>query len=984
MNLGNKFIFVLLLILPVFALSQATKVSGTVTDEETLFFLPDISVKNQTTAEEVFTGMDGDYEIEANIGDLLVFTADGYQDRIVTYTGRPVLDVLMQPRSSVSLNEVIIIGYGATTHKDATGAVTNVTEKDFNQGFATAPEQLLTGKVAGLQITTGGGAPGTGSMIRIRGGSSLNASNDPLFVVDGVPMDNGQTIAGSSNPLNYINPSDIESISVLKDASATAIYGARASNGVIIITTKKAKGKRLRVSLNSSVSVFDRINQIDVLSAAEFTNAINSMANDNVKPLLGEANTNWQNEIFKTAFGYNTDVSISGTIGDVLPFRLSIGHTDEDGILKTGNFQRTTAALNLSPSFLNKHLDIDFNIRGAYEENQFADDGAIGAALRMDPTKPVYSGNDAFGGYWEWLNNEGNPNPNATRNPLALLMLRDNHSYVNRSVGNIKFDYKLHGFEDLKAVLNLGYDYSKGKGSNTVPEFARMNYVEGDDGELIGGFRSDYIQFRRNYLLDFYLNYAKEIASINSRVDLTAGYSYQSFDVDDRALEGNFAHSNITLDKNNPYDRILIGFFGRLDYTFNDKYLLTATIRRDGSSRFSPDARWGWFPSVALAWNIAEEGFLKDSKTVSNMKLRLGWGITGQENLEAPYPYLPLYTSSLNQYAYYPVGDTYVPIIRPNIYDANLKWEEQTTWNIGLDFGFFGNRLWGSVDVYKKETKDMLQTVAAPLPNLNNLITTNIGTMENRGVEIGLGADIVRNENFKWTLNANATFNENEITKISGASSREFYLTGGISGGVGNTVLVNMVGVPAYSFYVFEQVYDENGKPIQGAYVDQNGDGVINDADLRPFHSGRPDWTFGLSSNMNWKNWDFGFSMRASLGNYLYNNIASDIGTYAAVRGTNGYLSNIQADALNSGFNNNEYFTDYYVQNASFLKMDYITLGYTFRDFIEGASMRFYGTVQNVFTITEYDGLDPEVGSGIDNNFYPRPRIFTLGVNVNF
>ncbi len=980
MKLLNKIYVVCLLVIPMWVAAQTT-VTGVVTEDGTGFTLPDVAITNQNTLEEAYTDLDGSYSIEASEGDVLIFSMEGFNDMTVNYNNQSAVNVTLATSSSYKLNEVVVIGYGTTTHKDATGSVVAITEKDFNDGIATAPEQLLTGKVAGLQITTGGGAPGTGSLIRIRGGSSLTANNDPLFVVDGIPMDNGATIAGSSNPLNFINQSDIESISVLKDASATAIYGARASNGVIIITTKRGKkGKKLGINFNSSVTLSERINQIDVLSADEFRNAVIARGNDATIGLLGNSNTNWQDEIFKKALGYDTNIGINGMIANAVPFRFSLGYTNQDGILKTSNFDRTTASVSLTPSLLDNHLTIDINARGSYEENQFADTGAIGNALRMDPTQSIYSGSDRFGGYWEWMLN-GVPNVNSNRNPVGILNMKDDHSFVNRSVGNIKLDYKIHGFEDLKAVLNLGYDYSESNGKTIVPDSAALSYAG-------GGVMKDYKQIRRNQLFDFYLNYNKNLASIKSKLDVTAGYSYQSFDYDNYEINQNYRGT-----KENPetyYDintKVLIGFFGRLDYSFNEKYLLTATIRRDGTSRFSEDNRWGWFPSLAAAWNIAEEGFLKDSKTVSNMKLRFGWGITGQENISnSPYPYLPIYLSSTNQYAYYPIGDgNFVPILRPNIYNPNIKWEEQTTLNFGLDFGFFGNRMWGSVDFYKKETQDMLQEVAAPMPNLNNRIVTNIGTMENQGVEITMGGDIIKTTNLTWTVNANATYNENKITKISGESENEFYYAGeGISGGIGNNVLVNMLGQPSYTFYVYEQVYDANGNPIEGAYVDRNGDGQINEQDLRPFHSGRPDWTIGFNSSLNYKNWDFGFSMRANLGNYLYNNIASDIGTYAGLIGTNGYLSNVQSDALNSGFNTNQYFSDYYIQNASFLKVDYITLGYTFNELFGKTKMRFYGTVQNAFTITEYDGLDPEIGSGIDNNFYPRPRIYTFGVNVNF
>lgn len=977
-----------MLMLPFWVMAQTT-VNGVISEQGTGFSLSDVSVVNETTLEEAFSDMDGNFSIQANEGDRIVISMEGYDDIVVNYKNESSLNVVMRTSSTYQLDDVVVIGYGTTTHKDATGSITSVTSKDFNDGLLTSPEQLLTGKVAGLQITTNGGAPGTGSMIRIRGGSSLNAINDPLFVVDGIPMNNGAEYVGTQNPLNYLNPSDIESVSVLKDASATAIYGSRASNGVVIITTKKGKkGKKLGINFNSSVSVSERFNQVDVLSADQFRNRIIEGGNENLISLLGSSDTNWQDQIFKTALGYDSNVSINGVIGENLPFRVSLGYTDQDGILKTSNFQRTTGSVSLTPSLLDNHLTVEMNVRGSYEENQFADAGAIGAAIRMDPTQSVYSGNDAFGGYWEWLNIEGNPNPNATRNPLALLMLKDNHSTVKRSVGNLKMDYKMHFLPELKATLNLGYDYSESKGREIVPPYARMNYsFDPDTGELTGGLYKPYNQIRRNQLLDFYLNYNKEFASIKSRIDLTAGYSYQSFDLDKSSLDWNYGQTNLINSSFDIKPLVMIGFFGRLNYTFNDKYMLTATLRNDATSRFRDDVRWGLFPSLALAWNVAEEGFLKNSQTVSNMKFRLGWGVTGQENISGDnvYPYLPIYLASTNDLAYYPIGDNFIPTLRPNMYNPAIKWEETTTWNIGLDFGFFNNRLFGSVDFYKKDTEDMIQEVAPPMPNLNNRVVGNVGTMENKGVEIALGGDIIRSSDFTWTVNANATYNENEITKISGVGSNEFYMSGdAISGGVGNQVLVNMVGHTAWSYYVYEQVYDENGKPIQGAYVDQNGDGIINDQDLRPFHSGRPDWTFGLSSNLNYKNWDLGFSLRANLGNYLYNNIASDIGTYAGLVGTNGYLANVQADALNTGFTNNMYFSDYYVQNASFLKMDYITLGYTFKEIFSRTNIRFYGTVQNAFIITEYDGLDPEVGSGIDNNVYPRPRIYSFGINVNF
>lgn len=980
MKIINNFYFVFFLLIPFMGYSQTT-VEGVVKDS-TDFPLTGVEVTNQDTDIKETTDFEGKFEISADEGDLLQFKMEGYDTQSVKYSGQASINIVMN-RSKQFLDKVVIVGYGTTTHKDATGSVASVTSEDFNNGDRTSPEKLLTGKVPGLQVNSGG-APGSGSTIRIRGGSSLNASNDPLFVVDGVPLDNGTGVSGTANPLNSINPSDIESISVLKDASATAIYGSRASNGVIMITTKKGKNNQeLKFDFNYTMSVHDRIKQTDVLSSDQFRDVMNERAADNVSDLLTNEDTNWQDEIFRTAIAHDADLSASGVIGGFLPFRASVGYTNEDGILKTGNFERTTGSINLSPSFFDDHLDIEANVKGSYEENQFPNEGAIGSAMRMDPTKPVYSDNDDYGGYWEWLSSSGNPNTNATQNPVALLDLRDNHSYVKRSIGNLKFDYNFHFLPELKAVLNLGYDYSEGKGSETVPPFARSEFNADNPDD--GGLKSSYKEIKRNTLLDFYFNYNKDFDGLKSSVDFTAGYSYQKFAVDEHSISQNYEQTTTDYDKRSPYDRLLIGFFGRLNYTFNDKYLLTATLRRDGTSRFSKDDRWGWFPSVSLAWDLAEESFLEESDAVNSLKLRLSWGVTGQENLgDNPYPYKPIYESSINHLAHYPIGDNYVSTLRPNIYDPHIKWEEQTTWNIGLDYGFFDDRLHGAIDFYKKKTKDMIQSIAAPLPNLNNEIETNVGSMENKGVELEIGGDIIKNDNLTWSAKANATYNENKITKISGTSNSEFYQVGGISGGTGNTIQVNQVGHSAQSFYVYEQLYNTDKNPIEDAYVDQNDDGKINEKDLRVYHSGRPKWTLGLSSDLNYKNWDFSFSMRANLGNYMYNNVASDVGTFASTRGTNGFLANIQSDALNSEFENNRYFTDYYIQNASFLKMDYITLGYTFNDLFKDINLRLFTTVENAFTITDYDGLDPEISGGIDNNFYPRSRIYSIGINLNF
>lgn len=878
-------------------------------------------------------------------------------------------------KKETEIEQVVLIGYGAKKKTDLTGSITAISAKDFNEGSVNSPEQLIQGKASGIQITTNSGAPGAGSTIRIRGGASLNASNDPLIVIDGVPLDNNG-ISGASNPLALINPNDIESFNILKDASATAIYGSRASNGVIIITTKRGKTGKLKATYTTTTSVYDKMGTVEMLSADQFRDVVNSKAANNYKLLLGKSNTNWQKEIYQTAVGFDNTLSLSGGVKG-LPYRLSLGYLNQDGIIKTNNIERSTASLNLNPKFFDNHLDINFNLKGTYVENRFKDDGAVGAAVVFDPTQSVFApGFENYGGYFEWLDSTGTPNTNGTKNPLSMLNQRYDLSYVSRVLGNIQFDYKMHFLPELRANLNLGYDYSDSNGNTTVLPTAATEYYRK------GSYRR-YTQEKKNKLLEFYLNYTKDISAINSLVDITAGYSYQDWQRSEPFAPTSYGNGTMNPQTGNDFftQNTLISYFARLNYTFDKKYLLTASVRRDASSRFSEDNRVGYFPSVALAWRIDQENFIKNTNVFSTLKLRVGWGQTGQQDISNnDYPYLARYVQS-NSGAQYQIGDVFYNTLRGQGYDKNIKWETTTTKNLGLDFGFLNNRINGSIEVYEKETKDLLSVVNAPAgANLTNLLLTNVGDMRNRGIEFNMGVEAIKNENFSWEFNLNATHYKSEITNLASTS----VLTGGISGGTGSTIQVHAEGYQPNAFYVYQQVYNQQGKPIEGVYVDRNGDGIINSGDLYQYKSPAPELLLGFSSRFTYKNWDLGFTMRASFGNYVYNNQASQFGNLSGIK-ANNYLQNIHTSYLDTQFDTPQYFSDYYVENGSFLRMDNINIGYNFPSFInENSKLRVFGSVQNAFLITNYSGLDPEVFNGIDNNLYQRPRVYSIGLNFQF
>ncbi len=975
------------------AFGQQGTVTGVVSDQQTGETLPGANIVIRGTTIGTVTDIDGEYTLRVPAGEvILVASFIGYdplvrtitvgEDETVTVDFPLALDVEI-------LEEFVVIGYGIQRREDATGSVAVVGERDFNVGNITTPGELLRGKMPGVQITSAGGAPGSGETIRIRGGASLSADNHPLIVIDGVPIES-TGVPGLRNPLSTINPNDIESFTVLKDASATAIYGSRASNGVIIITTKQGKRDMpLQINYSGTYSLSSNIRTVDVLRPGQFTDIVNERfeGRESVLNLLGDHNTNWQNEIFQDAIAHDHTVSATGSFRDI-PYRVALGYKSEEGVLQRDHIERASMSVSLNPTFLDDHLTVNINARGVNIENQFANEGAIGSAVMMDPTQPVMVEDGKFGGYFTWQDN-GIPRAVATLNPVALLDLTNNQSTVNRFIGNAQIEYRLHWLPELKANLNVAYDHSSSEGTNFTPDYASWAY-------LSGGSDGIYDQQRKNELIDFYLNYESGLPFLDSRFDVMAGYSWQHFWNKGSSyvtnLEGNMAGADFRVFEDIEYESeyYLISFFGRMNYYLMDRYIFTFTLRNDHTSRFSPETRSGIFPSAAFAWRIDQEDFMDNLDFFNELKLRLGYGVTGQQNIGfGNYPYLARYTRS-REGASYPFGvDNFLQTWRPEGYDINIKWEETTTYNAGIDYALLDDRYYGSLDFYYRETDDLINFIPIPAgTNLTNFILTNIGSMENKGVEFSIFTRPIVREDLRWEVGFNATWNDTKITNLTAVDDPTYLgvQVGGISGGVGNLIQIHSVGYTPNSYFVYEQVYDQEGNPIEGVFVDREGDGEITSSDLFRYKSPMPTYYLGITSEVNYKNWVFSFAGRANLGNFVYNNVSSMNGELSRLYREEGpYLSNITADALDVRFNLPHYLSSHYIQDGSFFKMDHITLGYSFYNVMgTGSNLNVSGIVQNVFMITQYDGLDPEIHSGIDNNIYPRPRIFSLNVNLQF
>ena len=953
-------------------------VSGTVLDDSGY---PAIGVTAliKGTSTGTSTDIDGHYKLVAPSDATIVFSCMGFVTKEIPVNGRSVIDVQLKVDTEV-LADAVVIGYGTTSKKDLTGSVATMKAKDFNAGLISTPEQLINGKVSGVQIMSSSGSPTAGSTIRIRGGASLNASNDPLIVLDGVPLEIGGIAGNDGNFMSLINPSDIESMTVLKDASSTAIYGSRASNGVIIITTKKGASEKIRVNLTSTQSVQWKSKLADMLSYDDFVNVAQSLGTD-YSQYLGTEHTDWNAQIFQLAFGTDNNLSVSGQAAKWLPFRTSVGYYNQDGILKTDNAQRVSGNINLTPSFFHDYLKFSVSVKGAYNRNRFANGSAIWNAATFNPTVPVYSGNDTLGGYYEIIGSEGKPDNVAVKNPLGLLMQTESTSDGYRIVGNIDADYKMHFLPELKLHLTGGYDYASGKGRSFTPETAASSYDT-------KGFLNEYgPAIKHNRLFTAYLNYNKEIEAIKSHVDATVGYDYQYWKATYPAGDNYNAAGESLNQKWNATDNrhVLLSYYARLNWSFDSRYLLTATVRRDGTSRFSKNTRWGTFPSVALAWRISKEPFLRNVEAVNDLKLRASYGVTGQQDGIGNYNYLPTYWAGTSNGQYIGSDGQYVNTFLPSAYVSDLKWETTKSFNVGLDWAFLDNRISGSVDWYSRRTEDLIATVPAPAgTNFSKMITTNVGNVASSGVETSFNFVPVKTRNWTWNIGLNATWQKVEVTNLTLVDNGEVTKT--LTGPMVDNKYVQVMteGQTPYSFFVYKQLYGEDGRPIEGAYADLNGDGVININDRYCYHSPAPDWILGFNTSVSWKKLSVSATFRANIGNYVYNAMAVNTGATETMKYSAPQLNNLSASYLKTGFATRQFWSDYYVENASFLKMDNLTVSYDFGRLSNKVGLQLSMMMQNVFTLTKYTGVDPEISNGFDSSFYPRPRIVSISLGLNF
>ena len=963
-------------------MAQTRTIKGEVTDAQNGEALIGATVMVEGEKGGTVTDFDGNFSLQvSSSAKKIKVSYIGYIDKVLSISDN--MKVKLESDSK-ALADVVVIGYGTARKSDLTGSVATVKSKDFNKGLVSSPEQLINGKVSGVQIMSNSGSASAGSTIRVRGGASLNASNDPLIVLDGVPLEQGGISGNSSNFLSMINPSDIESMTVLKDASSTAIYGSRASNGVIIITTKKGQQGAVKVNFNTTNSLQTRAQMVDMLSRDEFVNVINQYGTDNQKSLLGTANTDWNDEVYRTAFGTDNNLSVSGSIDKWLPFRVSVGYYNQSGLVRKDNVERWTGNVVLTPSFFQDHLKLTINAKGTLNNNSFNNGGAVWAAATFNPTIPVYSGNDKYGGYNEALDADGYPVNAGVRNPRGLVDLYDSKSKVSRFIGSMDVDYKVHFLPELKLHATVGADYAKGDGTIYVPAYAAQSY---NKDESLGG--SDYKygpQKNENRLLTLYANYAKYFEDIKSNVDLTAGYDYQYWkSTTPLYYTKSAAGTNLSTVKASDYRHVMLSYYGRINYSFDGKYLLTATVRRDASSRFSKDTRWGTFPSVALGWTLTEEPWLKNQKVLSNLKLRASYGVTGQQEGIGNYNYLPVYTYSVTGAEAF-INGQYINTYRPEAYVSDLKWETTTSWNFGLDFGFLDGRIGGAIDFYTRKTKDLLASVpTAAGTNFSKTILTNVGNVDSKGIEVSLNATPIQTKDWEWNLSYNFTWQNMKVKNLSltkGGSQTNVKVGPSIDA---YQFQVLSEGYEPYMFYVYHQLYDsKTGKPIEGAYADLNNDGEINESDLYRYHSPAPKYIMGLSTSLRYKQLTLGMSFRANIDNYVYNGMGMSTGAFETVSYNNSQLNNLNTSFLKTGFKTRQYLSDYYVENASFLKLDNLSLSYNVGKINKWASLTVSAMVQNVFTITGYSGTDPEVPNGMDNSFYPRPRTYSVSLGLQF
>ena len=952
---------------------QNNQVSGRVVDSNGEPLIGVSVVEKGNKGNGAVTDVDGNFTLRVSPKSTLLISYVGYKSQEVSVNGRNAVTVTLSEDAEL-LSDVVVIGYGTVKKADLAGSVAVMDNKAFKDQPITQASDALNGRMAGVNVVSDG-IPGGSVKIRVRGSNSITKSNDPLYVVDGMVRESG---------LDGINPEDIQSMQVLKDASSTAIYGSRASNGVIIITTKKGQQGAVKVNFNTTNSLQTRAQMVDMLSRDEFVNVINQFGTDNQKSLLGTANTDWNDEVYRTAFGTDNNISVSGSIDKWLPFRVSVGYYNQSGLVRKDNVERWTGNVVLTPSFFQDHLKLTINAKGTLNNNSFNNGGAVWAAATFNPTIPVYSGNDKYGGYNEALDADGYPVNAGVRNPRGLVDLYDSKSKVSRFIGSMDVDYKVHFLPELKLHATVGADYAKGDGTVYVPAYAAQSY---NKDESLGG--SDYKygpQKNENRLLTLYANYAKYFEDIKSNVDLTAGYDYQYWkSTTPLYYTKSAAGTNLSTVKASDYRHVMLSYYGRINYSFDGKYLLTATVRRDASSRFSKNTRWGTFPSVALGWTLTEEPWLKNQKVLSNLKLRASYGVTGQQEGIGNYNYLPVYTYSVTGAEAF-INGQYINTYRPEAYVSDLKWETTTSWNFGLDFGFLDGRIGGAIDFYTRKTKDLLASVpTAAGTNFSKTILTNVGNVDSKGIEVSLNATPIQTKDWEWNLSYNFTWQNMKVKNLSltkGGSQTNVKVGPSIDA---YQFQVLSEGYEPYMFYVYHQLYDsKTGKPIEGAYADLNNDGEINESDLYRYHSPAPKYIMGLSTSLRYKQLTLGMSFRANIDNYVYNGMGMSTGAFETVSYNNSQLNNLNTSFLKTGFKTRQYLSDYYVENASFLKLDNLSLSYNVGKINKWASLTVSAMVQNVFTITGYSGTDPEVPNGMDNSFYPRPRTYSVSLGLQF
>jgi TonB-dependent starch-binding outer membrane protein SusC len=1017
----KKLLF-LLLLLPLSVLAQSS-LNGVVLDSKSKQPIPGVNVIIQGSPNGTSTDFDGKFQLsKLKKGDKIVFTYLGYEKAIITFDSQKTVSISLKEESNQLQEVVVQTGYGSVKKKDATGSVALLTSKDFNKGAIVSTDQLLTGKVAGVRITTDGGSPDSAPNIRIRGGASLSASNNPLIIIDGVAISNDNP-AGVSNPLSLINPNDVESFSVLKDASATAIYGVRGSNGVIIITTKKGSTGAPQYTFSSSFSVGKIDKKIDVMSSSEFVKFIHEYYPSRSKdlgipdgsgipdnPVTPEvegriiSDTNWQDQIYRTSISQDYNFSARANLYKKIPFRASVGYNNSQGLVKTNDYKRFSYSLKMTPKFLTDHLKVDINAKGTLtDKNAIDDGGSIGSAIVMDPTKPVYNNNsNKFGGYYQTT--EPNGDLSGSSNPLAILEQRSRPERALRFLGNVEFDYKMHFLPELRAVLNLGLDASHSKIREVYSDNAIATYKFNQgtnpltNHEFNPGLNYEEFQTVTNKTMDAYLAYTKNLSGFVTRVDAQAGYSYQDFKIDGNKSIYDYNSAGLRylkFDAGNPSNRYysptnLQSFFARTNFDLKNKYLFTFTFRADASSYFKKENRWGYFPAAGFAWKMKEESFLKNSKFIQDLKLRLSIGKTGQNSISGNvgyFPSRPLFEIGSVSSQYLPGIQTYSA--KP--FNNNLTWEKTTTINAGLDFEFLKrSQLSGSFDVFRSKTVDLLSTYDLPPgQSLSPQFTGNIAETQSKGFELGLNIKAVQSDNFNLSFNGNVAYAYVKITDLHGLNQINSP-GGGLPTQTGLQLAYNPIGFQAHSAWVFQQIYNTNGEPIVGAFVDLNGDGKINNDD-RYFKSLRPNWTFGFGTTLNYKNWDLSANFRGQYGGQMYNTAILRIGNTEEAVPQNGIsLNNVlnfyngSANILDANFKGNDKYSDRMLEDATFVRCDNVTLGYKFNKFIKKSTLKVYTSVNNAFVLTKFKGQDPENYNGIDDKFYPRPRVYTFGVNLDF